>query len=360
MMMAEGVHPNSINSNFPVFNYHLRAGFMVNFQDPAVIVKDFIALINFWHVVKGLFVWEFFTNLDYEWSIIRGRRPFRWTIWIYSVARISTLAAVFISFVTLDVTAPINCQVWVTFEVIFSYLGIAAASLLIVIRVVAVWNRNKIVVVIAAGLWLADFIVILIGIARLRAVWFPPERTCVVINTHINTPNILFTLVIDILFILIMLVGLFDMRRTEGGTFGIGRLLWNQGVIWLLLATIAEVPPTIFILLNLNGPLNLLFQLPGLVTVSIAATRMYRSLTDFVSRSTNIQCDDLQIPNSNSAKRTKHNSSENNTGRVAVTVDTSYEGVSMSRIRNSGTDGQSRDKLRQFSSPNEEVPNEEV
>ncbi len=26
--------------------------------------------------------WEFFTNLDYEFSIIRGHRPYRWTIWV--------------------------------------------------------------------------------------------------------------------------------------------------------------------------------------------------------------------------------------------------------------------------------------
>jgi hypothetical protein len=24
--------------------------------------------------------WEFFTTLDYEWDVIRGRRPYRWTI----------------------------------------------------------------------------------------------------------------------------------------------------------------------------------------------------------------------------------------------------------------------------------------
>lgn len=30
--------------------------------------------------------WEFFTTLDYEWSIIRGHRPYRWTI----VVRIET------------------------------------------------------------------------------------------------------------------------------------------------------------------------------------------------------------------------------------------------------------------------------
>jgi hypothetical protein len=26
--------------------------------------------------------WEFVTTLDYEWSVIRGHRPYRWTIWV--------------------------------------------------------------------------------------------------------------------------------------------------------------------------------------------------------------------------------------------------------------------------------------
>ena len=26
--------------------------------------------------------WEFLTTLDYEWSIMQGHRPYRWTIWV--------------------------------------------------------------------------------------------------------------------------------------------------------------------------------------------------------------------------------------------------------------------------------------
>ena len=26
--------------------------------------------------------WEFVTTLDYEWSVIQGHRPYRWTIWV--------------------------------------------------------------------------------------------------------------------------------------------------------------------------------------------------------------------------------------------------------------------------------------
>lgn len=28
--------------------------------------------------------WEFFTTLDFEWRVIRGRVPYRWTIWVCS------------------------------------------------------------------------------------------------------------------------------------------------------------------------------------------------------------------------------------------------------------------------------------
>jgi len=82
-----------------------------------------------------------------------------------------------------------------------------------------------------------------------------------------------------------MLVGLLRLRRRGGGTFQLGHLLWKQGVIWFLLATVAEVPPTVFIFLDLNDPLNDMFLMPWLIIMSIAATRMYRSLVDFISSS---------------------------------------------------------------------------
>ena len=31
--------------------------------------------------------WEFVTTLDYEWDVLRGHRPFRWTIWVGSNTR---------------------------------------------------------------------------------------------------------------------------------------------------------------------------------------------------------------------------------------------------------------------------------
>ena len=69
------------------------------------------------------------------------------------------------------------------------------------------------------------------------------------------------------MLLVIMLIGLFRMRTDTGGSFGLGRVLLKQvrfsftgcdtpkthqakflicqGLIWLLIATVAEVPPPV-------------------------------------------------------------------------------------------------------------------
>lgn len=39
-------------------------------------------MVMLWHVMGGIYFWEFFTTLDYEWKVIRGRLPQRYSIWV--------------------------------------------------------------------------------------------------------------------------------------------------------------------------------------------------------------------------------------------------------------------------------------
>ncbi|KAH9967227.1 hypothetical protein BC827DRAFT_575746 [Russula dissimulans] len=225
---------------------------MVNFKDPVVITRDLYALIRLWHTIDGLYIWEFVTTLDYEWSVIRGSRPYRWTIWLHSFTRVAILMAVFTNTIGLDVSKPINCQLWVTFELIFAYTAIAGASLLIALRVIAIWKKNRIVYAITMSAWGANVVIIIHGIAMLRAVWSPLTKTCIAPNTTVNTLNIIVSLCTDIVLLFVMLVGLLSWRREPGGVSNLSSLLWTQGNIWLLLATIGYVPPVVFISLDLN------------------------------------------------------------------------------------------------------------
>ncbi|KAI0278275.1 hypothetical protein BGY98DRAFT_1096839 [Russula aff. rugulosa BPL654] len=234
---------------------------MVNYLDPAVVQQDAFAMLKLWHAVAGLYFWEFVTTLDYEWNVIRGHRPFRWTIWIYSTARISTLIAVILTLVGLN-TVRYNCEVEIVFQFFFAYLAVSSASLLIVLRILAVWNRKKIIIAIAGGAWGINVIFQIQAIVRIRTTSVPRE-SCGVDNLHISELNMLVTLATDISLLLIMFFGLLRLGFHERSAFGLGRLLWKQapvrfhkGVIWLLVATIAEVPPAVFLILNLNGIFN--------------------------------------------------------------------------------------------------------
>ncbi|KAH9958703.1 hypothetical protein BC827DRAFT_546237 [Russula dissimulans] len=312
------------------------------FPRPTAAVSQPLVLRNFWHTTNGLYIWEFFTTLDYELDVLRGRRPYRWTIWIYSFTRVTTLVAVILSLIDLNTVTPLrlDCQAWITFELTFSYLGLAAASILIVFRIIAIWNKNKVTVAVAATVWVVNVLVMIQGIARLRSAWSPFWQGCAVLNTEGNKLNIIVSLITDIVLLLIMLVGLLRLRSEGGGRFGIGLLLWNQGLIWLLIATAAEVPPVVAGLnsmLMVTDPLNLMIQLPSLITMTIAATRMYRSLTDFVSSSGHTDIPQIREIKVWNAEQNCFAPNPPNQ-RIEVSVDTSYERFPVSLTSHDGTD----------------------
>ena len=86
-------------------------------------------------------------------------------------------------------------------------------------------------------------------------------------NIETTRHTVIMSLVTDLVLLVIMLLGLFRMCVRLGGRFALGDFLWKQvgdnsspslsyptfsngllaceGVIWLLLATAAEVPPMV-------------------------------------------------------------------------------------------------------------------
>ncbi|KAH9984722.1 hypothetical protein BJV77DRAFT_164879 [Russula vinacea] len=273
---------------------------MVNFDDPGTIANQFEGVVKLWHLTDGVFIWEFLSNLDYEWDVIRGRRPYRWTIWVYSVSRWTTLMAVILNIVGFDATTKINCQVWITFFAFFAYLAFITASLLIVLRVIVIWNRAKIIFAIAMGMWMTDISLFISGLIRLRAEWSPQANTCILVNFDSTKSTVIVSCVSDIGLLLVMLIGLLRLRLDRDGAFVLGSFLWKQGLIWFLIATVSEIPSLVLVLLNLNVPLDLLTQIPSTVIATIAATRMYRSLVNFGSSDISLE----------SSRRTRRSVSE--------------------------------------------------
>ncbi|KAF8498243.1 hypothetical protein F5888DRAFT_233963 [Russula emetica] len=256
---------------------------MVNYQDPNTIARDYTAQLHLHHFFIGLFLWELLTTLDYEWDVIRGRRPYRRTIWIYTLARVATLAAMANEMIGIDDPIRIHCQVWSTFGLTLINTAFAAASLLIVLRIMAIWNREKIIILIAMGVWATDVAFLINGSVRIRNSWSHELNSCVLLNPDRITPSIMGSLIADVVLLLIMLIGLLRLRFGAGDALSLERVLWKQGLIWLLIAIVFEIPATVFIFLDLNEPMSFIFQIPNVITMTIAATRMYRALMDLGS-----------------------------------------------------------------------------
>ena len=100
----------------------------------------------------------------------------------------------------------------------------------------------------------------------MRSTWDPVLQDCIVLDAEKNEPSIIASLITDIILLIIVLIGLLRLFNDCGGSFALGCLLWKQvgsgrsrfavsrftylfslpkGVIWLLIATVAEVPPTV-------------------------------------------------------------------------------------------------------------------
>ncbi|KAH9962350.1 hypothetical protein BC827DRAFT_213863 [Russula dissimulans] len=200
---------------------------MVNVQNPVVEMSDARADFVFSNIA-----WEFVSYLDYEWSVIQGHRPYRWTIWIYTADRLATLMAVIIYLVTLTITTPINCK------------------------------KKKHIVALAVAVWLTNAAFLIHGTTRITAEWVSQGLSCGSPNIQSNKLAITAMPVTDITLLLIMLIGLLRLRHGGGGRFDLGQLLWKQGVIYLFVATIAEITPAVFILLELNKPFDLTLASP--------------------------------------------------------------------------------------------------
>jgi len=250
---------------------------MVNFHDPKVIAREYVALVNFIHCHDGVFIWEFLISLKFDWEHMSGRRKFRWIYVLYTLSRLGGLGTAICNFIGLDATREINCQLWLTWTLILGFTGFACASLLMALRVIAIWDMNRIVTAVVIGMSLTNIGFLIYGIVAAHARRSAEGSTCLLSSTHTSQSNVTVTVVTDIALLILMLVGLSRSRQRK---YGIVRYLWVQGLIWLIAATVAEIPAAVFINLNLNVMWNMMFQEFALYTMVICATRMYRALID--------------------------------------------------------------------------------
>ncbi|KAI9448707.1 hypothetical protein F5148DRAFT_1250441 [Russula earlei] len=252
---------------------------MPNYHDPKVQRADAMAFIKILNVMGGIYIWEFVTSLWFEWEIITGKRKYRWTVWLYSGCRLSALISMITIFVGFDSERPLDCKAWLLVVYFFAYAAFVFASALVILRIIAIWEWKPIVTAIAVTAWLVNISIYIRSMSRADSTWSPKAQTCLVLHTEHSIEPVTMTLVEDTVLLVLMLSGL--RRYKEAGMFGLWRFLYRQGLFWLVWITIAEIPPTVLIMLNLNDYFNLMFQVPELIMMAVGASRIYRGLAEY-------------------------------------------------------------------------------
>ncbi|VDB87947.1 unnamed protein product [Peniophora sp. CBMAI 1063] len=249
-------------------------------NSPLEIIKDEIYLATTVYVCCGVALWEYCTQFPYEWDVLRRVRRYRWTIWVYSCCRLCmTISLLFLCIGVANGWLIRSCTASYAIAQAFSYTSTSLASLLIVLRVVAIWDKHRLIMAITYSVWLVGVALNLRDVSLLRASYNPTYKTCAPYDTKQFLPNSIGILGSDSVLLVMMLVGI--LRHREAPKFSVAHLLYRQGVVWLLVASLVEIPVLVFCILDLNAPLSLLLQPVQVVALGICAGRMYRGLMSY-------------------------------------------------------------------------------
>jgi len=251
----------------------------------AAVPPSVIVTVKLAHVFSGIFIWEFFTTLGFEWEVYRRRRPWRWSFLVYVVARVLTLAAVVDVVFGFDAQGPLDCGIWFRSTLVLSFAAIVLSSLLILLRGVAIWGHSPLVVAVTAVIWLTDVAVAIWSVQMGEAVWLPALRACAISGADRLHMGILVDLCTDVVLLSIMLAGVMNKRN---GT-GLWRVLYVQGLVWFLFAVCSKIPPIALGFMNIDEGWDLMFNTPHLIIIVVVATRVYRGLFMYITPTTAVR-----------------------------------------------------------------------
>ncbi|KAJ6614605.1 hypothetical protein B0H10DRAFT_141852 [Mycena sp. CBHHK59/15] len=269
---------------------------MVDWHSQAEIIKDGAAFGKFMHALLGLYIWEWFTSLPFDWDYISGKRKFRWPMTFYFLNRYCLLFALIGIAIALNVTTEIDCQKLYTFNQCFgnaaigtSYFTVLSAYYLTLIqglasinlslRTMAVWNQRWYICVPLIGVILGHWSLLLHGIL-LKAEWLPEQGGCTITSTdnHLLAITFIYSMAFD--FTVLSLTA-YKLLFPAGGKSRLVSLIFNDGLIYFVIAFLSNLLATIFMLLNLNPVMSIIANVPAAIASTIVACRAVRRLTTY-------------------------------------------------------------------------------
>jgi len=263
---------------------------MVDWKSPVELKLDADAFTKLNHALLGLYVYEWFISLGFEWDFIIGRKRFRWPLLFYFANRYLLLFALIGIAIALDTTSKIDCQALYTFNQLAGNAAVGLASINLSIRTMAVWSQNIYIVTFLVLLILGHWSLILQGIL-LKATWVDGVG-CVITETNnrILAATFIYSMCFDFSVLALNAYRLVGSNSRTTGLAGsrIAKMIFEDGLIFFIIAFLSNVVATVFMVRNLNQIMSVIFNVPAAIASTIVACRVVRRLTNFTNRAAEV------------------------------------------------------------------------
>ncbi|EDR02612.1 uncharacterized protein LACBIDRAFT_308272 [Laccaria bicolor S238N-H82] len=294
---------------------------MPDWKSPAELQKEGSAFVKLIHVLLGVYAYEWFLSLNFDFGFLLGKRKFRWPIIFYFANRYLLLFALVGIIISVDTTSKVDCQTLYTFNQIAGDAAIGLASINLSIRTMAIWSQNKYIIGLLVLIILGHWSLILQGRSvatkplscfenfpltgmQLKVTWVDGVG-CVLTQTNntILAAIFIYSMCFDLIVLLLntyKLLGIHDKANLFGRS-RLARMIFEDGLIFFFIAFLANLCATVSMLLNLNQIMTVMFNVPAIVassvrhnpahyinyqcehSIQIVACRAVRRLTNFTN-----------------------------------------------------------------------------
>jgi len=259
---------------------------MPDWKSPEELQKDGLIFGKFMHSLFGLYAYEWLVSLHFEWDFLTGKKKFRWPMIFYFANRYLMLLTMVGVLITLDSTTEVNCRALYTFSQLAGDASVGLASINLSIRTMAIWSQNRYIIGLLILLIIGHWSLILQGI-QLKAAWVPGVG-CVIIefNNKIFAAIFIYSMCFDFIVFTLNTYKLVGLHWNSGTLVKLtqsrlSHMIFSDGLIYFFIAFAANLVATIFMLLNLNLVMAVIFNVPAAIFSTIAACRAVRRLTKF-------------------------------------------------------------------------------
>lgn len=256
---------------------------MPDWKSLTEIQQDADAFTKFMHALLGLYAYEWFISLGFDWQFISGKKRFRWPMIFYFAGRYLLLFAMIGIAIALDTKTKIDCQSLYTFTQLAGNAAVGLASINLCIRTMAVWSQNKYLIGFLILLILGHWSLILQGVL-LDAEWIDGVG-CAITSTNntVLAATFIYSMCFDLIVLVLNAYKLSGIKSEGFGTSRIAKMIFEDGLIFFFIAFVANLLATVFMLLNLNQIMSVIFNVPAAVASTIVASRVVRRLTQFTN-----------------------------------------------------------------------------